>query len=204
MKPTRSLKSRALQLLAQREQSRVELRRKLLAHAQVIDAPRPLAYSAAAAEPAGSVLLSGVVDDSSAAPAGSAAIQGFSSGGPDADAGIEARVEAVLDWLEANRYLCSDRFVESRVNARSARFGNVRIRHELAQHRLALPKEAEGQLQASEFERATAVLNRKFEAPPDSPREAARQARFLAGRGFSADVIRQAVRARSGRSRDIP
>jgi NAD(P)-dependent dehydrogenase (short-subunit alcohol dehydrogenase family) len=40
-------------------------------------------------------------------------------------------VEAVLDWLQAQRYLCEERFVESRVHARASRFGNVRIRREL-------------------------------------------------------------------------
>ncbi len=47
---------------------------------------------------------------------------------------------------------------------------------------------SEGQLEA---ERARAVWARKFGQPPADPREYARQYRFMAGRGFSADCIRR-------------
>ena len=158
LKPQRSLKARALQSLAQREQSRVELRRKLLPYAVA---------EAEAAEQAGSA-------PAELAPA--------------------ARVEALLDWLEANRYLSQERFVESRVQARSARFGNLRIRHELKQHHVSLAPDAAQALEASELQRARAVRERKFPALPSSTAERAKQARFLAGRGFSPEVIGRALR----------
>jgi regulatory protein len=161
----RSLKGRALQLLAQREQSRTELRRKLLAHA--------------CADPADNA-------DSGAAP----------------PADPVAQVDAVLDWLEAHNYLSQERFVESRVHARAARFGNLRIRRELAQHAVALPPEAARALQASELERARAVWARKYPTPPADAAGRVRQARFLAGRGFSPDVIRRVLRAAGGSTRD--
>ena len=112
-----------------------------------------------------------------------------------------ARVDAVLDWLESQRYLSQQRFVESRVRVRAERFGLRRIRQELAQHGLALPAQSEAALLQSEIERARAVWTRKFAhatgvaapAPPD-PRESQKQARFLAGRGFSTDVIRRVLR----------
>ena len=155
---SRSLKVRALQWLAQREQSRVELAAKLLPHA-VADAD--------AAEAAGS---------------------------PAAELLPAARVEALLDWLEAHQYLSQDRFVESRVHARAPRFGNLRIRHELKQHQVALPPDAAQALRDSELQRARAVRERKFSEVPTSAAERARQARFLAGRGFSSEAIRQALR----------
>jgi regulatory protein len=161
LKPPRSLKARALQWLAQREQSRAELRRKLLPHA--------------------------VAEDESA-----------DRTDPPAELAPAARVEAVLDWLEAHQYLSQERFVESRVHARSARFGNARIRQELQQHQLALPPEAARVLRDSELQRARAVRARKFAAPPTSPAERARQGRFLAGRGFSPEVIWRAVRDATG------
>lgn len=167
--PSPSLKARALQWLAQREHSRVELRRKLLPHA-VADVER-------------------------------AAV----SGDLPPELAPAARVEAVLDWLEAHRYLSHERFVESRVHARSARFGNLRIRQELKQHRLALSPEAAQALKDSELQRARAVRERKF-APGPGPVDAAeraRQARFLAGRGFSPEVIGR-VLGRSGRADDEP
>lgn len=112
----------------------------------------------------------------------------------DAGCTAPACVDALLDWLEAHRYLSQERFVESRVHARAARFGNLRISRELAQHQLVLPPAAAQGLKDSEFERARAVWARKFDAPAASPAERAKQARFLAGRGFSAEVVRRVLR----------
>jgi regulatory protein len=106
-----------------------------------------------------------------------------------------AEIEALLDWLAAQRYLSEERFVESRVNARARRFGNRRIAHELAQHGAALDAATAEQLAASELQRALAVWQRKYGSSPaaDAPARA-RQMRFLASRGFSAEVIRRVVR----------
>jgi regulatory protein len=147
-----SLKARALHWLAQREHSRLELRRKLLAEARRRDA-----------------------------------------GSDDApDPGAE--VDALLDWLAAQRHLSEARFVESRVHTRSQRFGNRRIALELAQHGAALDADTAQQLKASEFERARAVWARKFGAATTADAAGrAKQMRFLAGRGFSADIIRRVV-----------
>ena len=164
-----SLKGRALQLLAQRDQSRLELRAKLLRHA----AAQARADAAAAAE-------AGVE------PAGGDA----SEDGADR----HEEVEALLDWLEANRYLSSERFAESRVHAREARFGNRRIRAELAQHGVALSPDAAAALAATELQRAAAVRARRFEALPRDAAERAAQARFLTGRGFSPEVIQRVLR----------
>ncbi len=111
---------------------------------------------------------------------------------PVADPGPE--VDALLDWLAANRYLSEARFVESRVHARSARFGNRRITQELAQHGAVLDAGTAEQLEATELARARAVWLRKFGAAPVADMAArAKQMRFLAGRGFSAEVIRRVV-----------
>ncbi len=164
MKPQRSLKARALQYLAQREQSRLELRRKLLPHAQAEEAAVQVA-----------------ADEGEA-------------GEVSSRAGALARVEAVLDWLVAHDYLSQERFVESRVHARASRFGNLRIRQELQQHAVALPADAAQALKESELDRAQAVRSRRFPEPPSGAAEQARQMRFLMGRGFSPEVIRRALR----------
>ncbi|MEF7615200.1 recombination regulator RecX [Aquincola sp. MAHUQ-54] len=156
-----SLKARALQLLAQREHSRSELRRKLMRHA---------------VEACNAVAATG--EEASSAP------------GPCLD--------KLLDWLEAHRYLSEERFVESRVHARSPRFGNLRIQQELARHGVALDSTAATQLQLTEFERAQAVWRRKFGSPATDAAQRAKQMRFLAGRGFSGDVIRRVVRGGDG------
>ena len=172
MKPQRSLKARALQWLAQREQSRAELRRKLLPHAL--------------AEVEAEVVAAAEAAVTRAAPA---------PGSLCAEASPQARVDALLDWLEAHQHLSQERFVESRIHARAPRFGNLRIRQELKQHQVGLPLLAAQALRDSELQRALAVRERKFAAPPSNLAERGRQARFLAGRGFSPDVIGRALRA---------
>jgi regulatory protein len=165
-----SLKGRALQLLAQRDQSRTELRAKLLRHAAAEARARA---AAAAIEP----VTAGESEDP----------------GEDGER-LLAEVEALLDWLEAHQYLSAERFAESRVHARQARFGNRRIRAELAQHGVALSPEASQALAASELQRAAAVRERRFQEPPKNAAERAAQARFLAGRGFSPEVIQRVLR----------
>lgn len=161
-----SLKARALKLLAQREHSRLELRRKLLPHAQAFCQARDQALEAApqAAEPA-------------AEP-------------PDTP---NQCLDKLLDWLQAHRYLSEERFVESRLHARAARFGNSRIKMELAQHGLALDAEQAAQLRTTELERARALWQRRFGSPATDPAGRAKQMRFLAGRGFSGETIRRVV-----------
>lgn len=172
-----SLKGRALQLLAQRDQSRLELRGKLLRHA----AAEARARAAAAAADASDTGDTGDDGDDGGA-------------GDDEGDRRHAEVEALLDWLEVNRYLCAERFVESRVHAREARFGNRRIRAELAQHGVALSPEVAEVLAGSELQRAAAVRARRFQALPRDAAERAAQARFLAGRGFSPEVIQRLIR----------
>lgn len=111
------------------------------------------------------------------------------------DAGsAETRVDELLDWLEANRYLSEARFVESRVHVRAGRFGNLRIRQELAQHEVTLTPEAEQALKDTELARAREVWQRRYGAPAQSAAERARHARFLTGRGFGADTVRRVLR----------
>ena len=101
----------------------------------------------------------------------------------------------MLDWLTVNRYLSDARFVESRVNARGARYGNLRIRQELGRHGALLDAATAERLRESELARARAVWARKYGgAPATMAAERARQIRFLVGRGFSADIIRRVVR----------
>ena len=121
------------------------------------------------------------------------------AGEPDAPAAdLHAEVEVVLEWLQAHRYLSDERFVESRVHARSVRYGNLRIRQELAQHGVELTPAIAQELRHNEAARASDVRQRKFGDLPLTPVERARQARFLAGRGFSAEVIWQALRGAAG------
>jgi regulatory protein len=157
-----SLKVRAIGLLAQREHSALELRRKLMRIA--------LAQAEAEADTAGSD------------PA--------------------AQVDELLAWLQSQGYLDEARFVESRLHARATRHGNLRIRQELAQHGLSLTPEQQAGLKDSELGRAREIWQRKFGAPAADAAGRAKQMRFLAGRGFSAEVIRRLLRQGGGGAED--
>lgn len=106
-------------------------------------------------------------------------------------------LEALLDSLEAQRYLSNQRFSESLAHRRRARFGNQRIFAELQQHQLSDSElgELKQSLRANEGQRATEVLHKKFHHPPIDHLERAKQMRFLAQRGFSSSAIETAMRA---------
>jgi regulatory protein len=191
-----SIKVRALQWLAQREHSRDELRGKLLRLLQ----RRP----AGAGEGEGGGEGEG---EARAAPAThhplarAAACQRTDSStdpstdppvGPSVDPATE--VDNLLLWLETHGHLSQARFVESRVNARQTRFGNLRIRQELRHHGVALDADAQQALQRSEFDRAREVWRKKYGSLAEDAAARVRQMRFLAGRGFSIDVVRRVVR----------
>jgi regulatory protein len=170
-----SLKALAVGYLSRREYSRLELRGRLLAAAT--------RASAKCLSPATSLAGAGVE--------------------PPIDVAVEeametrvdrsAEVDALLDWLEARGYLNDARFAETRVHARAARHGTLRIRQELGRHGVELGAEQAAALRATEFARAKAVWDRKFKAPAADARGRASQARFLLGRGFSAEVVRRIV-----------
>ncbi|NIF52622.1 recombination regulator RecX [Burkholderia sp. Ax-1724] len=100
-------------------------------------------------------------------------------------------LDTVLDSLEAENWLSDSRFAESLIHRRSSRLGTSRILGELKQHALnpALVEEATAQLRDTELARARAVWSKKFGELPGTPAERAKQARFLASRGFSGATI---------------
>lgn len=107
------------------------------------------------------------------------------------------QLERVLDVLENRKLLSADRFSQSLVHRREARYGNQRIVRELEEHRLdpALVRRRAAEIAASETERCKAVWDKKFGSAPNNLEERARQIRFLTARGFSADAIRSVLRS---------
>lgn len=104
-------------------------------------------------------------------------------------------VEALLDFLEKNKWLSVERFSESLVHRKSARFGNSRILAELQTHGVsgeALDVIKAG-LSEDETARACEVWRRKFGKVAGDPAERAKQTRFLLQRGFSQRAIRVAM-----------
>lgn len=136
-----SLRGRALRLLASREHSRLELKRKLASHAESSEA-----------------------------------------------------LEALLDELEKARLLANDRYAEQRVTVRGGRYGNARLAGELRSQGVDDATIANALAQAGdETERALAIWRKKFGSLPQDAQERAKQARFLAGRGFGSPTIRRVL-----------
>lgn len=101
-----------------------------------------------------------------------------------------------LDDLQAKGFINEQRVLESVVHRRAPRLGSMRVRQELQAKGLAPEAIAQAvmALQATEVERATDVWRRKFTTPAEDPQARAKQMRFLAGRGFSAEVIHKVVK----------
>lgn len=170
-----SLKARAIGLLAQREHSRSELRRKLLRIQQQLDR-RAAAPSCTLPQDDGDAARA---DDDDCVP--------------DSDAA--AIVDPLLDQLAAEGYLDESRFVESRLHVRARRFGAQRIQQELARHGLKLDAEQQASLRETELERAREVWQKRFGvAPSREAPELARQTRFLLTRGFAPDLVRRLLK----------
>jgi regulatory protein len=101
-------------------------------------------------------------------------------------------VEGVLDLLLSRKQQSDERFASERARILSRKFGPAKIRHDLKAR--GVSDEVIDRLSSPEEEqRAKEILARKYREPPGSREERARRARFLQGRGFSADVIRRLV-----------
>jgi len=112
--------------------------------------------------------------------------------------GTPEEIAAVIAELQASQLQSDGRAAESYVRGHSDRLGASRLRQNLKSRGVAgeliAAQLAQGVL-PDELERARAVRQRKFSAAPADAREWARQARFLQGRGFSGDIIRQVFKA---------
>jgi regulatory protein len=113
----------------------------------------------------------------------------------DRRAGQVACIEQVLDALQAKGLLSEARFANEFIRARAARFGPVRLRHELLRRGVQedlIESALQGQ-QQDEYARALALWQQRFGTVAKAAPERARQARFLAARGFSHEVVRRVV-----------
>jgi regulatory protein len=104
-------------------------------------------------------------------------------------------VEALLDFLEKNNWLSQERFAESLIHRKAARYGNSRVMAELQTH--GVDGEALAELKAgladTELARAREVWRRKFGRVAADAAERAKQMRFLLQRGFTQRAVRAAM-----------
>lgn len=102
---------------------------------------------------------------------------------------------ALLDDLTARRLLSDERYVEMRMNARAARYGNARLAYELRTQGVADELVAAALAAGDdELSRARAAWQRKFGVGAADDGDRARQMRFLLSRGFSGETVRRVLR----------
>lgn len=105
-------------------------------------------------------------------------------------------IDALLDFLEKNNWLSQERFAESLIHRKAARYGNSRVFAELQSHGVhgdALA-ELKPALADSETARAVEVWRRKFGTVAADQAARNKQMRFLLARGFSSDAVRTALK----------
>lgn len=105
-------------------------------------------------------------------------------------------ISALLDFLEKNNWLSQERFSESLIHRRAARYGNSRIVAELQSHGVngESLQELKTGLVDSEVARACEVWRRKFGEVASDATSRGKQMRFLMQRGFSQSSIRAAIK----------
>lgn len=104
-------------------------------------------------------------------------------------------ISALLDDLERENLLSNLRYAEMLAHARSGRHGSLRLKADLRDKGVpsAVIDATLAEARDADLEAARAVWRKKFGAPPRDGLERAKQMRFLAGRGFPADVVRRVV-----------
>lgn len=102
--------------------------------------------------------------------------------------------EILADFKKRN-WVSDTRFTEQILHARKSKFGSVRIAHELREKGVSdeLISEAVQDVKENELANAKAVWRKKYDAPPSSREEWAKQARFLQSRGFGFEIIKKVI-----------
>ena len=105
-----------------------------------------------------------------------------------------AMLEGVLNELASKRQLSDERYADVRANWLSRKYGAAKIRHDLKAHGVA-EAVIERVSVDGDYDRAKAIVARKYRGPAITREEKAKRARFLQSRGFSYDVIRRLIDA---------
>ena len=106
-----------------------------------------------------------------------------------------AALEVLLSDLEKRKQLSNERFAAERARVLSRKYGAARVRQDLKAK--GIDRETiDGISSAGELERARGILLRKYRESAATREERAKRMRFLQGRGFSFDVIRQLLGGR--------
>jgi SOS response regulatory protein OraA/RecX len=109
-------------------------------------------------------------------------------------------LDTLLDALEREGWLSNERYVESVLHRRGTRLGTSRIVNELKRNGIdeTLIQDAGAELNKTELTRAHEVWSKKYGEPATTPAERAKQARFLATRGFTSGTIMKVLKSGDG------
>lgn len=183
--PQATVRAMAIRLLAQREHSRAELTQKLSGRIKHLAARQAEAGIEAGTEAADAGQAEATAQGKRPLRQGQAALPS------------QADITHVLDQLEQKGLLSDQRAAQAYVRSRAARFGTARLSHDLRRRGidedLISASLAQDEIE-DEASRAARVWHGKFKQAPQDAREWARQARFLQGRGFAAEVIRKLLK----------
>jgi regulatory protein len=104
-------------------------------------------------------------------------------------------ITALLDDLERENLLSNARYAEMLAHARAGRHGSVRLKADLRDKGVpvAVIDQAVAEARETDLAAARAVWLKKFGQVPWNAAERAKQMRFLAGRGFPAEIVRRVV-----------
>ncbi|WP_235914855.1 recombination regulator RecX [Pelistega ratti] len=108
----------------------------------------------------------------------------------------EVAINQVITRLQKEKWQSDTRFAENFVSSKQTRWGSQKIIQALSKHHLEQDTlvDIKMSLRETEYERALVVWNKKFKGQKaTTPQEKAKQMRFLASRGFSADIVRKIV-----------
>ena len=102
--------------------------------------------------------------------------------------------EILADFKKRN-WVSDTRFTEQILHARKSKFGSARIANELREKGVSdeLISEAVQDVKENELANAKAVWCKKYDSPPASREEWAKQARFLQSRGFGFEIIKKVI-----------
>jgi regulatory protein len=102
--------------------------------------------------------------------------------------------EILADFKKRN-WVSDTRFTEQILHARKSKFGSARIAYELREKGVSdeLISEAVQDVKENELANAKAVWRKKYDMPPASREEWAKQARFLQSRGFGFEIIKKVI-----------
>lgn len=107
----------------------------------------------------------------------------------------EIAIRSVLDEMVSKNFLNEERYIEAFINSKSRKFGSKKIRYLLCSKvsNSDLVNDIYSKTEINELQIACEQLVKKYPSPPQDNKERAKYLRFLLNRGFSYEIINQAL-----------